>query len=435
MLDINDINDNGKLFDGHYKLIDPLSTAGGSADVWLAIDVNTIDETGDETKATKVAIKIYRPKNLIDIEGEYQFRSEFKKVFSCHHENIIQPTYFNIYEEMPYLVLPYCPSGSSEMLIGQFEKKDDLWKYIYEVSSGLAYLHEHSPQIIHQDIKPANVLIDDNGNYAITDFGISAEMGGTDLDTEEESGGTFAYMAPERFIEGTPPMPESDIWAFGATLYELVTGDAPFGNDGGSRQEKGTAIPPIKQNIPEPIKELIYSCLSYAPKNRPTARSIVETVLKKRYSRSKKTIAILSVTGVIIVAVITAFLTSRDLADAERHLDALVARGDSIVGRRISEIEASETIDVDASVSEFEKAIVLYNNVAKDAPPEYDKRQLVADKIDVTNRIMSELGEYERALDLAEKARLAEMEEEYVEYSLIKENHKSSINQLMQKLK
>ena len=204
MLDINDINDNGKLFDGHYKLIDPLSTAGGSADVWLAIDVNTIDETGDETKATKVAIKIYRPKNLIDIEGEYQFRSEFKKVFSCHHENIIQPTYFNIYEEMPYLVLPYCPSGSSEMLIGQFEKKDDLWKYIYEVSSGLAYLHEHSPQIIHQDIKPANVLIDDNGNYAITDFGISAEMGGTDLDTEEESGGTFAYMAPERFIEGTP---------------------------------------------------------------------------------------------------------------------------------------------------------------------------------------------------------------------------------------
>ena len=124
MLDINDIFDQGKLFDGHYKLIDPLSTAGGSADVWLAIDVNTIDETMDESNATKVAIKIYRPKNFIDIEGESQFRKEFKKVFNCHHENIIQPTYFSIYEGMPYLVLPYCPSGSSEMLIGQIQSAD-----------------------------------------------------------------------------------------------------------------------------------------------------------------------------------------------------------------------------------------------------------------------------------------------------------------------
>ncbi len=433
MLDINEIYENGKLFDGHYKLIESLSTAGGSADVWLAIDVNTIDETGDESKATKVAIKIYRPKNLIDIEGEYQFRNEFKKVFSCHHENIVQPTYFSIYEEMPYLVLPYCPSGSSEMLIGQFEKKDDLWKYIYEVSSGLAYLHEHTPQIIHQDIKPANVLIDDNGNYAITDFGISAEMGGTD--SEEDNGGTFAYMAPERFVEGTPPMPESDIWALGATIYELVTGDVPFGNDGGSKQERGTPIPPIKQDIPESIKELIYLCLSYDAKNRPTARSIVETVLKKRYSRSKKTIAIISIIGIIIVAGITAFLTSRNAANPEEHLNSLVARGDSIVNAQIAIIETTEPIEAENSISELEKAIILYNNVTKDAPQEYKKRQLVADKIGIAKQIINELKEYDRARDLAEKARLAEMEEEFVEYSEIKENYKTSINQLIQKFK
>ncbi len=433
MLDINEIYENGKLFDGHYKLIESLNTAGGSADVWLAIDVNTIDETGDESKATKVAIKIYRPKNLIDIEGEYQFRNEFKKVFSCHHENIVQPTYFSIYEEMPYLVLPYCPSGSSEMLIGQFEKKDDLWKYIYEVSSGLAYLHEHTPQIIHQDIKPANVLIDDNGNYAITDFGISAEMGGTD--SEEDNGGTFAYMAPERFVEGTPPMPESDIWALGATIYELVTGDVPFGNDGGSKQERGTPIPPIKQDIPESIKELIYLCLSYDAKNRPTARSIVETVLKKRYSRSKKTIAIISIIGIIIVAGITAFLTSRNAANPEEHLNSLVARGDSIVNAQIAIIETTEPIEAENSISELEKAIILYNNVTKDAPQEYKKRQLVADKIGIAKQIINELKEYDRARDLAEKARLAEMEEEFVEYSEIKENYKTSINQLIQKFK
>ena len=121
MLDIKYIYENGLPFDGHYKLLRLLSSAGGSADVWLAIDLNTIDDSGDESKATMVVIKTYRPKNLIDVEGEYQFRNEFKKVFGCHHENIIQPTYFSIFEESPYLVLPYCPSGSSERLVGNME--------------------------------------------------------------------------------------------------------------------------------------------------------------------------------------------------------------------------------------------------------------------------------------------------------------------------
>jgi len=435
MLDVNELHKQGECFDGHYKLLRRLSTAGGSADVWLAVDANTIDESGDESRATKVAVKIYRPKNILDIEGEYQFRSEFRKVFNCHHENIIQPTYFNIFEEMPYLVLPYCPAGSSEKLIGKFQKADDLWKYIYEVSSGLAYLHEHTPQIIHQDIKPANVLIDDNGNYAITDFGISAEMGGSDLESDEESGGTFAYMAPERFVEGTPPMPESDIWALGASLYELITGDAPFGNDGGSRQVKGDGIPTIKQDVPEPIKELIYSCLSYEPENRPTARSIVDTVLKKRYRRSKKTIALVSVIGILVAVGLTTLFISKNAPDPYEHLNSMVARGDSIINAQVVAIEKYDQIDAQTNIDEFEKAIILYNNVVKDASSEYAQKQLVANKVKITSEVISELKEYETARDLAEKARLCEMEDEFVHYSVIKENHKSFINRLIQKLK
>lgn len=319
MIDINKIFEQGQLIDGRYKLISPLSTAGGSADVWLAIDVNTVDETNDESMATKVAIKIYRPKNWIDIEGEYQFRKEFRKVFGCHHENIIQPTYFSIYEEMPYLVLPYCPAGSSEKLIGRVHSEKELWKYIFEVASGLAYLHEHTPQIIHQDIKPANVLIDDNGNYAITDFGISAEMGGADIEADDETGGTFAFMAPERFVEGTAPMPQSDIWAFGATLYELITGDAPFGNDGGSRQTKDTPIPPIAANVSDEVKHLIYQCLSYNPADRPTARQIVDMVLKKRYNRNKKSMMYRIVPVLIIVSAIVGYFTYRIIGERKLY--------------------------------------------------------------------------------------------------------------------
>lgn len=434
MVDINELFEQGKLFDGRYKLIDPLSTAGGSADVWLAIDINTVDETGDESRATKVAIKIYRPKNLIDVEGEYQFRREFKKVFGCHHENIIQPTYFSVCEEMPYLVLPYCPSGSSEMLIGQIQSEKDYWKYIYEVASGLAYLHEHSPQIIHQDIKPANVLIDDNGNYAITDFGISVEMERNDEEAEEESGGTYAYMAPERFIEGTPPMPESDIWAFGATLYELITGDAPYGNEGGSRQSRSGEIPPIRGNVPDSIKQLVYSCLAYDAKNRPTAREIVDTVLKKRYSRNRKTV--FGIGGGILLAVVglTFILTDRNSGDPDAYLDSLMMSGDSIVEAEFRAMEGKGGPDMD-NVSGLEKAKVMYAKVCRDAPSDYEGRDEALGRIEIVDRLVEEIEEYDRAHDLAEKARLTEMDEEFAEYSLIAENHKTFINQLIQQFK
>ncbi len=434
MLNITDIFEKGLPFDGHYKLIDLLSTAGGSADVWLALDLNTLDELGDESKATKVVIKIYRPKNMIDIEGEYQFRKEFKKVFGCHHENIIQPTYFSIFKETPYLVLPYCPSGSSELLIGQLTTNDDIWKYIFEVSSGLAYLHEHTPQIIHQDIKPANVLIDDNGNYAITDFGISAEMGGANIELEDESGGTYAYMAPERFIEGTPPMPESDIWAFGATLYELITGDVPYGNDGGCRQRKGIQIPPIKQNVSDAIKELIYSCLAYDAKERPTAREIVDIVLKKRYSRNKKTIAIIIAMFLVVVGVI-AYFVNKHSSNHDAYLNSLYVSADSIVTAQIINIEENKGLPSIENISEFQKAIVFLNKILKDSSDEYSKKSIVNKQVETLNELIEQIEEYDYTRRLVENAQINEMKDSVIKYSLVLENQKININQLIQQLR
>lgn len=230
-------------------------------------------------------------------------------------------------------------------------------------------------------------------------------------------------------------MPESDIWALGASLYELITGDAPFGNDGGNCQVKGSNIPPIKQDVPDSIKELVYSCLSYEPEDRPSARSIVDIVLKKRYRRNKKTIVFISILGVLVVAGLTAFLISRNASDPEEHLNVMVARGDSIINLQIAGIQIEDRIDAKTNIEEFEKAIILYNNVIKDASPEFAPKQSVVQKVKITTEIISELKEYERARDLAEKARLCEMEDEFVQYSVIKENHKSYINRLIQKLK
>jgi serine/threonine protein kinase len=314
MTNIQEIAEKGELFDGHYKLLRPLSTDGATADVWLAMDTITIDTEYDEEGTAingnadetgmLVAIKIYRPKNALDIEGEQRFRDEYKIVYECRHENLLQPTSFAIYQDVPYLVLPYCKNGSSEQLIGKKLTTEEIWKFISDVASGLAKLHSNQPQIIHQDIKPANILIDNNHNYAITDFGISSKTNGSHgsyYDTEHS--GTFAYMSPERFEDNPTPTTESDIWAFGATLCEILTGKVPFGEEGGKVQDAHTPMPSLS-GFPSSIKNLIHACLQKNPKKRPTAKQIKQAAQSKQYplKRKKPLIITISLLTCILIA-------------------------------------------------------------------------------------------------------------------------------------
>ncbi len=318
-MNLEDFASRGELFDGHYKLLRPLSTEGGTADVWLAIDVNTIDtsfEDGEETQSGEetgmtVAIKIYRPKNALDIEGEQRFRDEYKIVYECRHANLLQPTSFSIFEGIPYLVLPFCKNGSAENLAGKNLTDDDIWKFILDVASGLERLHSNTPQIIHQDIKPGNILIDNNQNYAITDFGISSKRGGIhNYYYDEDNTGTLAYMAPERFMEGAEPMPQSDIWAFGATLCEILTWNVPFVEEGGSNQLNADVELPAIPNVSPDIQKLIHACLAKEPGDRPTAKQLIEAAKAKQFPvKSKKTLyVILSVVGITLLTALTFFL-------------------------------------------------------------------------------------------------------------------------------
>ena len=311
MLDINEFIASDKLFDGHYRLLRPLSTDGGTADVWLAIDTNTIDKNADETDESSgmlVAIKIYRPKNALDIEGEQRFREEFKMAFNCHHTNLLQPTSFNIYDEVPYLVLPYCEAGSSEQFIGKKLTNEKIWKFILDVTSGLDRLHSNQPQIIHQDIKPANILIDDNENFTITDFGISTKKtGGQESYYYEDNSGTMAYMAPERFQNDTAPIPQSDIWSSGATLCEILTGNVPFGEEGGINQLKEGASLPKLSGMSSELKNLIRSCLQKDPQKRPTARQIMDMAQKNHHQKRPLIISLVSLSVLILVGIIYYF--------------------------------------------------------------------------------------------------------------------------------
>lgn len=338
MLDIDKYANGELLFDGQYKLLRRLSGAGGTADVWLALAVNTIDTLGDfseedvdsvnEETGMKVAIKIYRLQNILDVEGEQRFKDEFKIVYNCHHSNILPTSHFSIFEDAPYLVMPYCKEGSSEKLVGKIDDAALLWKYLHDVSSGLSYLHSCNPPIVHQDIKPANILIDNNGNFAITDFGISAKKeSGVNSYYDDSSSGTLVYMAPERFADNAEPLPESDIWALGATLYEIVTGDVPFGDRGGLAQIDGDSLPAIRQDVPKEIKKIIASCLDKDPKKRPTARRIVELIAERSLRKRKIKLYVLLAVALLVTGLSFMFIK----APKASPFDELCNSGDSIV--------------------------------------------------------------------------------------------------------
>lgn len=255
------------IFDNHYTLIRQLGR-GGFSEVWLA---------HDSYMDIDVAIKIYAPGQGMDSNSINEFRREITGVFQLNHPNLLCPKHLGIWENMPYLIMAYCPAGSCLKFVGNISESE-IWHLIHDVAAGLAYLHEKD--IVHQDIKPDNILIDTEGNYLITDFGISTRARSTlrkSVMSTTNSAGTLAYMGPERFSTQPAPTKASDIWSLGAMLYELLEGVTPFPPDfGGSMLNVGAAIPTINAPVSENLKQTIYKMLSKETWDRPTAATLVQ---------------------------------------------------------------------------------------------------------------------------------------------------------------
>lgn len=252
------------IFANRYQL-QRLLGRGGFSEVWLAVDTVTNME---------VAIKVYAPGRGMDTDGMKDFCRELSQVYNLNHTNLLKPQHVDNWEGMPYMVMTYCPKGSCHRLIGQM-KEEQIWKLLHDVAAGLAYLHQQN--IIHQDIKPDNILVDPQGNYVITDFGISVQSRSTLRKSMSavSGSGTTAYMGPERFSIDPTPLKASDIWSLGATAYELLTGNPPFGEIGGGLQKGGADLPTIKQDISSELRILLSKMLSLDTWNRPTADQLL----------------------------------------------------------------------------------------------------------------------------------------------------------------
>ena len=253
------------LFHNRYILLE-MKGRGSFGEVWLA---------RDKQLDTDVAIKVYI---ALDTRGVEEFKTEYKTAFGLNHPYLLHAYHFDICEDRPYLVMPYCP-GSAMNYIGKIDEPT-LWHFVHDVASGLEYLHGMG--IIHHDIKPDNILIDENGKFQITDFGISVKFRSTlrrnsaRQVTASQTGGSIPYMAPELFSDQAEAVNATDIWALGVTMYELMTGELPFFGQGGAMQNNGAKIPELQGDWSEAMREVVKSCLAVQSWDRPTAKQLVE---------------------------------------------------------------------------------------------------------------------------------------------------------------
>lgn len=316
------------LFHDRYFL-ERLLGRGNFSEVWLAKDTKT---------DIKVALKVYAPATGLDDAGLNVFAREFSLVVNANHKNLLKPLYYDSCDRKPYLVLPYCEQGSIMKLVGKFTEQD-AWRLLRDVASGLAWLHAMNPPVIHQDIKPDNIMVADNGDFMITDFGVSTHLRSTlrkSLSSAFSSAGTVAYMAPERFGKDNTPIMANDIYSLGATVFEMLNGDTPFGDDGGLVQKKGAEIPELKGEYSPQLKKLIYKCLSTDPWNRPTAEQLEKYATTGMEGNTIKYIdektlwqkhkVLFTVAGVVVAAgIISGGILMKHRADvAQEHREQLV---------------------------------------------------------------------------------------------------------------
>lgn len=242
---------------------------GTFGQVWLAYD-RAVDED--------VAIKFYI---ALDHKGREEFIQEFRIAAALRHPNLLVTKDYGEWREQPYLTMKYCGKGSVGDLVGKLQpcERDELtiWRFIHDVAAGLAYLHAVKPDpIVHQDIKPDNVLIDADGTFLVSDFGISKRIRNTLLkqSTRALKAGAPAYMGPERFSANPEPILASDVWSLGVSIYELAEGMLPFSGMGGVVMQQGAEIPRLSPGWSQQLNNVMHSCLEKETWTRAKASDV-----------------------------------------------------------------------------------------------------------------------------------------------------------------
>ncbi len=236
-------------FLGKYKLLGHIGT-GGMSSVYLAQHMRMGDRR---------AIKVLPKSRVRDATYLARFQLEAKAIASLNHPNIVLAYDIDNEGDVHYIVMEYVDGLDLQQLVKRdgpvdFSTAADM---VAQAARGLE--HAHSKGVIHRDVKPANLLVDQDGNIRLLDMGLALVTAGDDesltVANNENVLGTADYLAPEQALNSHQVDHRADIYGLGCTLYFLLTGKPPF-SDGTLAQR----IAKHQSEMPTPIRQLRSDC-------------------------------------------------------------------------------------------------------------------------------------------------------------------------------
>jgi eukaryotic-like serine/threonine-protein kinase len=254
----------GAIVDNRYKVLSRLG-AGGMADVFLA---------EDQQLGRKVALKLLHRRFAADPDFVERFRREAQAAAGLQHPNVVSVYDRGNFEDTYYIAMEYLPGRSLKQLIRQEAPLDPIRAIDITIQILKAARFAHRRGVIHRDLKPHNVIIDDADQAKVTDFGI-ARAGASDMTETGSIMGTAQYLSPEQ-AQGHAVSAASDLYSVAVVLYEMLTGRVPF--DGESAvtialkhvSEAPTPPTAINPAVPPELEQVVMWALNKNPVDRPT---------------------------------------------------------------------------------------------------------------------------------------------------------------------
>lgn len=280
---------------GQYTLLFPIGH-GGMGDVWVARQSNALGFR------KLVAVKVLRTVLAADPIMRRMFLEEAQLAARIHHANVVEVTDLGEEGSTVYLVMSFVEGRSLSKLVAIENAKEPAKRLpigvclsiIQDALAGLHAAHElrdddgHPLDLVHRDISPQNILVGLDGVARLADFGIAKVNGLARIQTNQgEIKGKFAYVAPEQ-IAGRPPTRQSDLFAMGVVLWELLAGRPLFQAESavallGARAH-GTAIPDLRQlspDVPPEIVDVVMRSLANEPSERFSTAREMSTALER----------------------------------------------------------------------------------------------------------------------------------------------------------
>ena len=271
----------GKKLDGLYE-VKELIGSGGMANVYKAV---MLGQNGPVPAGTVVAVKVLRQEYMHDPDLVRRFKNESKAISLLNHPNIVKVYDVSVNDDLQYIVMEYVDGMTLREYLNQRGGRLTNRETVHFISQILKALeHAHANGVVHRDIKPQNIMLLDNGQLRMMDFGIARISRAENQLLSGKAMGSVHYISPEQ-AKGDETDCTSDIYSVGVMMYEMLSGHLPFDADDMVEvaikqiSDKPKSLHEIAPEVPNALVEITEKAMAKLPQNRyASAREMLDAL-------------------------------------------------------------------------------------------------------------------------------------------------------------